>query len=335
MMEKKIKFGIIGAGLMGNRRAESLSSLSEAEIISIADIDEDKAKNLAEKYSCNYSKNYKDIFNDKNINCVIVSVINNQLAKITKEALEKNKHVLVEKPVAISLKEIEELITLSNQKNLIVKAGFNHRFFPTIKKAKELFDKEEIGELLFIKATYGQKGRIGFEKEWRAKKEIAGGGELIDQGVHIIDLCRLFMGDIKKVYGITPTLFWNINVDDNDFLILKSNKEKIAFVHTSSSLWRNTFIFEIHGTRGILEINGLRDRYGIPKLKILKRNEEKSKEVGVYQFNEEEIIFPDEDVSWTEEMKNFINAVKRNEEVYGSLEDAKKVLKTVFEVYSK
>ena len=179
---------------MGKRRAESLIRFPETELISIADVDKERAKILAKEYGCKWTSNYLDILNNKEINCVIVSVVNTHLSKITKEAIKKEKHVFVEKPVATNIKDINELVDLSKKKGVVVKVGFNHRFLPAIVKAKKIFHKGEIGELMFIKSTYGQKSRIGFEKEWRSKKNMSGGGELLDQGVHIIDLCHLFMG---------------------------------------------------------------------------------------------------------------------------------------------
>ena len=330
---EKLKFGIIGAGLMGRRRAESLLSFPYVELVSIADIYEDKVRALSEKFKCRHTKSYMDIIKNKEINCVIISTVNNVLAKIAKEALENNKHVFVEKPVSVNTKDVEELIKISEKKNLIVKVGFNHRFFPTIQKAKELLGSGEIGELMFLKATYGQKSRIGFEKEWRVKKEISGGGELIDQGAHIIDLCLFFMGDIKEVKGVITKLFWDIEVDDNDFFILKNEMDKIAFIHTSSSLWENTFKFELHGTKGIIEVEGIRGHYGNPNLKIIRRNEEKSNKSGVYEFDKEILNFPNEDLSYVDEIGNFIRTINKNGRLSGDLHDAKRVIEIISELY--
>jgi predicted dehydrogenase len=327
-------FGIIGAGLMGERRAKSLELFSQTNLIAVADINFDKAKDLAKKYDCCWYKDYLTLLNNPNINCVIISVINNQLFKVAKDALQHGKHILIEKPVAINLEDIDKLIELAESNNLIVKVGFNHRYLPTILKAKKLFDNKEIGELMFIKATYGQKSRIGFENEWRVNKEFSGGGELIDQGVHLIDLCRLFMGEIIETKGLATTLFWNIDVDDNDFFYLKNENNKIAFLHASSSLWENTFNFRIQGTLGVLEITGLRGHYGAPKLKLLKRNEEMTQKIGVYQFDEEIFEFKDEDNTWNFEMKNLLNAIENDEEINGSLIDAREVLKVVFDLYN-
>lgn len=335
MKTDKFTFGIIGAGLMGKRRAESLMRFPESKLVSVADVDKENAENLAKKYGCKWTNSYLDILNDSGVNCIIVSVINNKLYEITKKAIKSGKHVFVEKPVATNPEEISELVDLSKNNNVIVKVGFNHRFLPAIIKAKELFYNNEIGELMFIKSTYGQKSRIGFEKEWRSKKNLSGGGELLDQGVHVIDLCHLFMKNIIDVGGIISNLFWKSNVDDNDFFYIKDEDDKIAFIHTSSSLWRNTFQFHIHGTKGIIEIEGLRGHYGLPKLKLLKRNDEKSKEVGVYQFDEKVFNFSDEELTFISEMENFLNAIKEKEEINGDLIDAKNTLTVVFDLYGK
>ena len=331
----KFIFGIVGAGLMGKRRAKSLTGFPEAELVYVSDVDKEKAENLAKEYDCKWTTNYLDIMNDNKINCIIVSVINNKLYDITKEAIKSGKHVFVEKPVATNLEDISELVNLSKKNKVVVKVGFNHRFLPAIIKAKALFYNNEIGKLMFIKATYGQKSRIGFEKEWRSKKNLSGGGELLDQGVHVIDLCHLFMKKVTGVGGIVSNLFWKSDVDDNDFFYLKDENDKIAFIHTSSSLWRNTFQFNIHGTKGMIEIEGLRGHYGFPKLKLLKRNDEKSKEVGVYQFDEKVFDFSDKELTFVSEMENFLNAIKEKEEINGDLIDAKNTLTVVFDLYDK
>ncbi len=326
-------FGIIGAGLMAQRRAESLTFFPNTKLVCVADIEANQAKKLAEKYNCKWTSNPKELLKDDNINCIIICTVNNKLAAYAKQAVINGKNILVEKPAAIKIRDIDNLVSISEKKKVVVKVGFNHRFFPAIQKALELFKSGIIGELMFIKSTYGQKGRIGFEKEWRTNKKISGGGELIDQGVHIIDLCRLFMGEIIKVQALTKTLFWKIKVDDNDFLILQNKLGKVAFINVSSSLWRNTFVFELYGTKGIVEVSGIRSHYGPPKLKLLTKNEKKSKKVGVFQFDEQIVSFSDEDLSWRYEMKNFLNALLGKEKINGNLEDAQQALKIVFGVY--
>jgi len=193
-----------------------------------------------------------------------------------------------------------------------------------------------IGKIMFLKATYGQKGRIGFENEWRARKAM-GGGELLDQGVHVIDLCRQFLGDFdkKSIKGEALRLFWQGDVDDNAFVVLRSVEGVPAFLHVSSSLWRNTFSFEIQGTLGRAEIHGIRGHYGAPRLTLLTRNEAKSAKIGVYQFDEQVFEFPDEDITWEREMQSFVASVRDGAPVDGTPEDAAKVLEVIFAVYEQ
>jgi len=199
--------------------------------------------------------------------------------------------------------------------------------------ARELVDAGRIGKLLFIKATYGQKGRIGLEKEWRAGPRSSGGGELLDQGVHVIDLCRLFMGDAIDVRGVTGTLFWKMPADDNAFFTMRDDAGVIADVHVSTSLWRNTFRFELHGSTGIIEITGIRSHYGAPTLTLLTRNEAKSAEIGVYQFDEERFTFDDTDTTWRDELRAFLDTIAGKREADATLSDARAALSVVDDIY--
>lgn len=324
-------FAIIGAGLMGKRRAESLRELGQ-ELLWVADVKEDLARELAQTYGAQHTTEYHEVLRHPRVEVVIVAVPNAFLADIAADAIRAGKHVLVEKPVAVTRSRIEELARLQEEHCVIVKAGFNHRFLPHVQKARDVLP--EIGEIMFVKATYGQKGRIGFEKEWRASRRIAGGGELIDQGVHVIDLCRLFLGEPREVLGVTGTLFWKVDVEDNAFFTAR-HERGVAHCHVSSCLWRNMFSIEIQGSTGRIELEGLRGHYGKPVLRILSRNEEKSGEVGVYQFDEQEFTFPDEDVTWNEEMKHLLRVLEGKEELSGTLQDAAAAVAVVEDIYEK
>ena len=91
--------------------------------------------------------------------------------------------------------EIEDLMTLAGEEKVCVRVGYNHRFHPALQKARELVDAGALGPLMFIRARYGHGGRVGYDREWRADPNLSGGGELIDQGVHLIDLAGWFLGD--------------------------------------------------------------------------------------------------------------------------------------------
>ena len=349
-MEKQLRFGIIGAGLMGKRRAASIAAAGHI-VSCVADAKEELAHTLAAQYSQNGCKVVSsDEVAKQDVDCVVVCTTTPHLVKYTTDAINHKKHVLVEKPLAMRLSDAKKIAALANEASksgIVIKVGFNHRYLPTIVKAKELVGSGVIGDILFIKATYGQKGRIGYENEWRARKEF-GGGELLDQGVHILDLCSQFVGvlDPSSVKGTVSRLFWGGDADDNAFFCVNS-KDKFGsnnttgpihvpvHVHVSSSLWRNTFNFEIQGTLGRIEISGIRSHYGSPKLVLLTRNEQKSKEVGVYQFDEQVFTFPDEDMTWNAEIASFLSSVQHKSDVDGTAQDAHDVLSVIFSLYEK
>ena len=153
---------------------------------------------------------------------MIVATTHDQLAGIALGAVEAGRHVLVEKPAGRTLAEVQAIAAAAAKHKRIVKAGFNHRFHPAFLKAREIVDSGALGPLMFIRARYGHGGRVGYEKEWRAQPAISGGGELIDQGSHLIDLSRWFLGDLTVDYAAVPTLFWNMPADDNCFMALRS-----------------------------------------------------------------------------------------------------------------
>ncbi len=327
-----IRFGIIGAGLMGKRRAQSLLLFpDEAQLVRVMDTDLARATKLASEFGCEATEDARAILDDASIDAVIVATATGHLTAIAADAIRAGKHVLIEKPAGTDAAQIDTMLALNT--STVVRVGFNHRFLPSIQKARELVGAGRIGELLFIKATYGQKGRIGLEKEWRAGPRATGGGELLDQGVHVIDLCRLFMGDATEVRGITGTLFWKMPADDNAFFTMRDGAGVIADVHVSTSLWRNTFRFELHGSTGLIEIAGIRSHYGAPTLTLLTRNEAKSAEVGVYQFDEEKFTFDDTDTTWRDELRAFLDTIAGAREADATLEDARAALRVVDEIY--
>ncbi|MEW5843882.1 MAG: Gfo/Idh/MocA family oxidoreductase, partial [Bacteroidota bacterium] len=201
------------------------------------------------------------------------------------------------------------------------------RFHPAVWKAKQLTDEGAIGKIFNIRARYGHGGRPGMEKEWRASKDLCGGGELLDQGVHIIDLIRWFGGEIKEVYGKVETKFWEMQVEDNAFAILKTAENVTASFHVSWTNWKNIFSFEIFGTDGYLRIEGLGGSYGVETLEVGKRNMQGGKpEIQVSEF-------PSEDISWKEEWKEFKKAIEEKRDPIGNGIDGLKANEVIEAIY--
>ena len=290
---------------------------------------------MANKYGTNAYQDWNDIIINKDINTVIISTPNKYSKEISLEALRNDKNVLCEKPLGRSSKEAKEIYLQAKEKRKILKTGFNHRHHPAIHQAKKLIDANEIGDVYFIRCIYGHGGRPGYEKEWRARKDLCGGGELLDQGVHVADLFRWFLGEFEEVYGHINTFYWNMKVEDNGFAMFKTKKKQIAMMHTSWTQWKNKFLFEVFGEKGYLIVDGLGGSYGTEKLIIGKRKIESGKyEQYAGGPPEEEVIeFPGPDISWIEEWKEFVSAIKENRKPLGSGYDGLMANKLINAVY--
>ena len=245
-IKTKFKFAFIGCGLIGNKRAKTIAKKS---IIGCYDVNKINAKLFAKKFSCKIYDDYEFLIKECDI--VIICTPHKYLDKFTLYSAKLGKNVFVEKPASISLSKIQTLINKVNKldKKIKIQVGFNHRFHPSIIKAIDMIKKNQIGELMYIRSRYGHGARKNYQKEWRMNKSISGGGELIDQGSHIIDLSRIFLGNFVDINSTLKTFFWKSKVEDNAFLTLKTKNNKVAFLHASCTEWKNKFSFEIFGKR--------------------------------------------------------------------------------------
>ena len=319
--------GIIGCGMIGHKRAKALGK--NGRLVACADIDVKRANSLAEKSNSKAFEDWQELLKLPEIEIVIVATLHDSLAQITLEAIEAGKHVLVEKPAARNAKELEPVILAAERKKVKVHVGFNHRYHRSLRKAREIIDSGVLGELMFIRARYGHGGRVGYDKEWRAKPEISGGGELIDQGPHLIDLSRWFLGDFENIQGFAQTSYWDMPVDDNGFMLLKTSKKQTAFLHVSCSEWKNLFSMEIYGRDGKLDLSGLGGSYGVEKITWYKM----LPEMGPPETTAWE--YPMGDNSWATEMAEFYENIKLDRSPSTSLKDAEAVLKIIETIYQE
>ena len=251
------------------------------------------------------------------------------LAPIALAAVKNGKHVLVEKPGAIHTQELDELEAAAKKSGALVRVGYNHRYHPAALKTLELFRSGALGPMMFLRGRYGHGGRIGYEKEWRADKKISGGGELIDQGVHLIDLAGIFLGEFTKVEGHATTYFWQMPVDDNAFLNLQNATGNTAWLHVSCSEWKNLFSLEIYGRDAKLHWEGLGGSYGIERLTYYKMLPQMGPpETTIWEF-------PRGDESWKIEMAEFFEDIKLKRPPVPGLKEAKSALMVVEKIYQK
>ncbi len=324
-MKKTLGVAILGCGLIGQKRSQVLA---DARLFVCADVNESCAKALANKFpDCIGTSDWYSAVQRDDVDIVIVSTTNDALVEVSLAAVKAGKHVLVEKPAARNFKELDVLIETAQKNNVQVRVGFNHRYHPAMRKARELIDAGELGDLMFIRGRYGHGGRIGYEKEWRANPALSGGGELIDQGVHLIDLSRWFLGNFTEIQGFAHTYFWDMSVDDNAFMTLKTEKSQTAFLHVSCTEWKNLFSLEIYGHHAKLHIEGLGGSYGVEKLSFYKMLPEMGPpDTTIWEY-------PRGDTSWKFEFEEFLEDVRLGRTPSANLNDAREALIVVEKIY--
>ena len=325
---KAYSVGIVGCGLIGHKRAKALGL--SGKLVACADIDVSRAENLARSYSgVRVFPSWRDLVSSSLVEVVIVATLHDSLAEITKAAARAGKHVLVEKPAAKNSEELLSVIEVASNYDVKVHVGFNHRYHRSLRKAREIVDSGELGELMFLRARYGHGGRLGYDREWRANPQLSGGGELIDQGPHLIDLSRWFLGEFADVQGFAHTYYWDMPVDDNGFMLLKTANNKVAFLHVSCTEWKNLFSLEMYGNLGKIDLTGLGGSYGVEKITWYKMLPEMGPPESVTWE------YPMADDSWAVELDEFFQDIKTNRECASSLQDAQKALEVVELIYRK
>ncbi|MFC1928288.1 Gfo/Idh/MocA family protein [Chloroflexota bacterium] len=319
--------GIVGAGLQGRRRAHALKQSKDTRLVAVADINQDAANVLVGEMGGEVLPSWEEVTARKDIDIVVICTPPHLHVPISIAAMKNGKHILCEKPLALNLGGAEEMLAAAKENDVTLKCGFNHRHHPAIKQAYDLLRRGAIGELISVRGRYGIGGRLGFDKEWRAVLAIAGGGQLTDQGSHLVDLSRWFMGEISEAIGFLATSYWNIApLEDNASVLLRTSKGQVATLHTSWTQWKNLFSFEIFGRDGYILVDGLGGSYGTERLIVGKRDFSRP-------FTEEVVEFRGEDRSWLDEWQEFIFAIREHREPIGSGFDGLQVLKIVTAVY--
>jgi predicted dehydrogenase len=316
---------IVGCGMIGQKRAKALAG---ARLVACADLERQRAEALARTAAdAVATDDWRAAVRHPDVDIVIVATTNDMLAEISREALEAGRHVIVEKPAARSVSEIDTVITAAGRHHRLVRVGFNHRYHPALQKAHELFRAGALGDLMFVRGRYGHGARPGYDKEWRADPVLSGGGELIDQGVHLIDLSRWFLGDFTRVSGFAHTFYWQMPVDDNAFLTLRTAGEHTAFLHVSCTEWKNLFSLEIYGRDAKVHIDGLGGSYGVERLAYYRMLPEMGPpETTIWEY-------PRGDQSWALEFAEFLEDIRLNRTPSAGLADARAALIVVEEIY--
>ena len=324
------KVGIAGYGVVGKRRHAALKKIHDFKVTSLSDIsfkDEDNLLNL------NCYSDYKDLIKNEDLDILFISLPNNHAASATLLGLKKNLHVFCEKPPAKTLSELMPIKEHLEKTNLKLMYGFNHRFHSSVIHAKKIIDSDELGKIVNLKGIYGKSNMISFNQtDWRTDREKSGGGILLDQGIHMLDLMNYFVGGFNNIFSIIQNTFWNFDVEDNAFVLMQNDDGIIGQLHSSATQWRHTFNLDITLKKGSLILGGLltsSKSYGDETLKIIYADPDYDK-----GNPKEEIINFDEDISWDMEIKRFTDAVRNSDKIKnGSIYQAIEIMDLIEKIY--
>jgi len=316
-------FAVIGLGSFGVKRAQAIKNSKLAKLLCIYDINNEnvaKAKKILQVPICNYD----EILKNKKIDIVCICTPNKFHKKIIIDTLNAGKHVFCEKPLAKNFNEAQEIFNVAKKSKNILQVGSNHRFFESVRYAKKLIDEDVIGEVLSFNGRIGHNGER-LKDTWFWKKEISGGGTLLDNGCHLLDLSRFFVGNFVSGTGLTSNAYWkNIEVEDTASGTFKTKDGKTATIFCSWRLLSGYFFFEINGSEGYINVDGRFDTHGGDKIfwSTKKDNQFFSKDFSHIKPN-----------SYQLEIDNFISNLKNNKECSPSVDDALEVMKMISFIY--
>ena len=328
-----INTGIIGFGKIGRLRAKIIGNNKYLSLQAICD------PNLSESQietDIKFYSDYRDLL-DQDIDAVFICTPNKYTPDIVVSALKSKKHVFCEKPPGRTVKDVKKIIYAEKQnQNLKLKFGFNHRYHDNVLEAKSIINSGRFGDILWMRGVYGKSGGLNFKDIWRSKREIAGGGILLDQGVHMIDLFRMFCGDFDEVKSYVSNSYWGLEVENDAFAILRNKKNQIASIHSSSTQWKHTFSLEISLEEGYINLYGILSStrsYGQGERLVTARRqfEDEAFSVGNPQ---ESVVYFNEDKSWDREVDEFVDCILNDKVIrVGSSYDAMKAIELVYKIY--
>ncbi len=326
-----LKIGIVGFGKIGQIRAQEIKKNKHTKLVAICEI----TKSEVFPDDVRFCATYEELLNQE-IDAVFICTFNNVLASYTTQALKAGKHVFCEKPPARTSEELKSVIEEEKRTQLVLKYGFNHRYHYSVMEAKKLIDSGSMGKLLWLRGVYGKAGSIDYHKNWRNYREYSGGGILIDQGIHMLDLMRYFSNqNFIHINSFVTTSYWKIEAEDNAFVIMQSDEKITAMLHSSATQWRHKFLLEMCFEEGYINLEGILSgtRSYAPEKLVVGRREFEDVTFAMGKPQESTTWFENDD-SWKLELEEFVEAILGKVTIEnGTSHDAYETLKLVERIY--
>lgn len=330
MSLQKLRVGIAGYGIVGQKRRQFIDLHPGLKTTAISDQKFSESGKSPDGVS--FFPDYRLLLEEP-LDILFVSLPNYLAAEATMAGLEKGLHVFCEKPPGCNVSDIKRVIDLRKKcPGLKLKYGFNHRYHDSVREALRIIKSGELGDIVNLRGVYGKSKIIPFHGGWRAQRQYAGGGILLDQGIHMVDLIRLFCGEFVDVKSFISNSYWKHDVEDNAYALMRDSKGRIAFLHSSATQWQHRFVLEINLTEGYIELRGILSgskSYGEEQLIIGKRDES---DTGTLLQSTIKYL---EDNSWRDEINEFADAVISDVPIdSGTGSDAFATMKLVYMIYA-
>lgn len=327
--KKKIKVGIAGYGIVGKRRRLFIDQ--HPDMVTYAVCDQNFTDDaVLDDVRCH--RIYSDLLKEP-LDALFVTLPNYLAAEVTIAGLERGLHVFCEKPPGRTVQDIRDVIAVEKRHpHLKLKYGFNHRYHESVKEAKKVIESGQYGEIVNLRGIYGKSSIVPFDKGWRAERKYAGGGILLDQGIHMLDMIRYFAGEFEEVKSFVSNSYWHHDVEDNAYAIMRNSKGCVAMLHSTATQWQHKFRLEITLRDALIELSGILSgtkTYGDERLSIIPKKDGSS----IGSFLEINNSYLD-DNSWQHEVDEFADIIINDKIVLnGNSADALKVMELVYNIY--
>ncbi len=326
----KLKVGIAGYGVVGKRRREYIDQHPLFKTVAVCD-QTLKAGTRLEDGTPAYSDT-QELLKAEKLDVLFVCLPNYLAAKVTLAGLEAGLHVFCEKPPGRDLDDIAQvLIAEKTRPHQKVMYGFNHRYHDSVQDTLKLIQSKELGELINLRGVYGKSKMINFDSDWRTERSLSGGGILLDQGIHMVDMMRLFAGEFDQVHSFISNSFWNHDVEDNAYALMRTSSGVVAMLHSSATQWRHSFRLELALSRGGIILSGILSgskSYGREQITVLYKAADDRGDP------REVTTSYNRDHSWADEIAVFADAILKDKVITsGSTLDAYKTMEMVYRIY--
>ena len=252
-MTEKLRFGIIGCGVIGRLHAEAITSLPDAQLVAVADIIPERAQELAEKYHVKPYSDFHEMLAREQLDVVDICTPSGQHGEEAIQVMRSRRHVIVEKPMDISREAIEEMLRVQQEAGVKLAVISQHRFDPVTREVHDLVEEQAFGRLVLGNAIipWWRSQAYYDSGAWRGTWELDGGGVLMNQSIHSIDLLQWLMGPVRSIFAYTDTLVHRMETEDAGVAVLRFANGALGTIAATTGAYPGVSTrIEIYGDKG-------------------------------------------------------------------------------------